>query len=138
LEESTIRGWKKTYLKELSSRKKAGKDMTIEKLPEKKTGCPLMLGETLDKEVQAYIKETHKVGDMVNLRRAIACATGILWRRNSYLLALNGEHVVLTKEWTCYLLQHLGYVKQKSNSKAKVTPNDFAELKSSFWLTSVQ
>ena len=29
LKESTIRGWKKTYLKELSSRKKAGKDMTV-------------------------------------------------------------------------------------------------------------
>ena len=28
LKESTIRGWKKTYLKELSSRKKTGKDMT--------------------------------------------------------------------------------------------------------------
>ena len=54
LKETTIRGWKKTYLKELSSRKKAGKDMTIEKLPEKKTGRPLMLGDTLDKEVQAY------------------------------------------------------------------------------------
>ena len=48
LKETTIRGWKKTYLKELSSRKKAGKDMTIEKLPEKKTGRPLMLGDTLD------------------------------------------------------------------------------------------
>ena len=29
LKESTIRGWKKTYLKELSLRKKAGKDMTV-------------------------------------------------------------------------------------------------------------
>ena len=48
LKETTIRGWKKTYLKELSSQKKAGKDMTIEKLPEKKTGRPLMLGDTLD------------------------------------------------------------------------------------------
>ena len=27
---------------------KAGKDITIEKLPEKKTGRPLMLGDTLD------------------------------------------------------------------------------------------
>ena len=48
MKETTIRGWKKTYLKELSSRKKAGKDMMIEKLPEKKTGRPLVLGDTLD------------------------------------------------------------------------------------------
>ena len=132
LKETTIRGWKKTYLKELSSRKKAGKDMTIEKLPEKKTGRPLMLGDTLDKEVQAYIQETRKVGGVVNARIAIACATGILRRRNSNLLAVNGGHVVLTKEWARYLLHRLGYVKRKSNSKAKVTPTDFTQLQSHF------
>ena len=132
LKESTIREWKKTYLKELSSRRKANKDMTIEKLPEKKTGRPLMLGDTLDKEVQAYIQETRKVGGVVNARIAIACATGILRRRNSNLLAVNGGHVVLTKEWARYLLHRLGYVKRKSNSKAKVTPTDFTQLQSNF------
>ena len=132
LKESTIRGWKKAYLKELPLLKKAGKDMGIEKLPEKKTGRPLMLGETLDKEVQAYIQETRKVGGVVNARIAIACATGILRRRNSNLLAVNGGHVVLTKGWAHYILYRLGYVKRKSNSKAKVTPDDFTQLKSNF------
>ena len=107
LKESTIRGWKKIYLKELSLRKRAGKDMTIEKLSEKKTGRPLMLGEALDKEVQAYIQETHKVGVVVNARKEIACATGVLRRRNSNLLHVNGEHVVLTKEWAHNTLHHL-------------------------------
>ena len=93
LKESTIRGWEKAYLKELSSWKRAGKDMTIEKLSEKKTGHPLMLGETSDKEVQAYIQETRKVGGVVNAKIAIACATGNLQRRNSNLLAVNGGHV---------------------------------------------
>ena len=132
LKESTIRGWKKAYLKELSLLKKAGKDMGIGKLPEKKTGRPLMLGETLDKEVQAYIQETRKVGGVVNARIAIACATGILRRRNSNLLAVNDGHVVLTKGWARYILHRLGYVKRKSNSKAKVTPDDFTQLKSNF------
>ena len=36
---------------------KGGEDM-IEKLPQKKTACPLLLGESLDKEVQAYTQET--------------------------------------------------------------------------------
>ena len=53
--------------------------------------------ETLDKEVQAYIQETRKVGGVVNARIAIACSTGILRRRNSNLLAVNGGHVMLTK-----------------------------------------
>ena len=91
-----------------------------------------MLGETLDKEVQAYIQETHKVGGEVNARIAIACATGILRRRNSNLLAVNGGHVVLTKEWARNILHRLGYVKRKSNSKAKVIPDDFTQLKSNF------
>ena len=107
LKESTICGWKKIYLKELSSRKKDGKDATIKKLPE---GRPLILGDALDKEVQAYIQETCKVGGVVNARIAIACATGILRRRHSNLLAVNGGHV-LTKEWARYLLNRLGYVK---------------------------
>ena len=39
---------------------KDGKDicMMIKKLPQKKTACPLLLGESLDKEVQAYTEGT--------------------------------------------------------------------------------
>ena len=50
------------YLKELSSRKETGKGIMIKKLPEKKTGRPPMLGNTLDKVVQAYIQETRTHG----------------------------------------------------------------------------
>ena len=38
----------------LYTTEKGGKDMMIEKLPQKKTACPLLLGESLDKELQAY------------------------------------------------------------------------------------
>ena len=68
----------------------------------------------------------------MNARVAIACATGILRKRNSNLLAVNGGHVVLTKEWAHYLLHRLGYVKRKSNSKAKVTRSDFVQIQSHF------
>ena len=37
---------------------KGGKDMMIEKLPQKKTACQLLLGKSLDKKVQAYTQET--------------------------------------------------------------------------------
>ena len=37
---------------------KGGKDMMIKKLLQKKTACPLLLGESLGKEVQAYTQET--------------------------------------------------------------------------------
>ena len=44
--------WKTVYTA------KGGKDIMIEKLLQKKTACPLLLGENLDKEVQAYTQET--------------------------------------------------------------------------------
>ena len=49
LKESTIRGWKQTYLLELQSLRKAGKDLAVKELPSKKIGRPLTLGESLDK-----------------------------------------------------------------------------------------
>ena len=60
----------------------------------------------------------------MNARIAIACAaTGILRRRNSNLLAVNGGHVVLTKEWARYLLHRLDYVARSlSLQTAKVFP----------------
>ena len=66
----------------------------------------------------------------MNARIVIAYATGILQRRNSNLLAVNSGHVVLTKEWARYVLKRMGYVKQKSHSKAKVTPTYFTQLQS--------
>ena len=54
LKESTIRGWKKAYILELEMRRQTGKgDRTVKELPQKKMGWPLMLGEDLDKQVQA-------------------------------------------------------------------------------------
>jgi len=47
LKESTIRGWKKAYLKELYLRKKSGSSMVVSELNKKKNGRLLMLGEDL-------------------------------------------------------------------------------------------
>ena len=56
LKESTICGWK-DYLIKLYAWKKGGKDMTIEKLPEKKTGRPLLLGESLNKKCRLIFRK---------------------------------------------------------------------------------
>ena len=58
LKESSVRGWKTTYLKEISARKRIGMDLNIARLPNKKTGRPLLLGKDLDRQVQSYIRET--------------------------------------------------------------------------------
>ena len=132
LKESTIRGWKKTYLLELQSRRKAGKDLAVKELPNKKAGRPLMLGEALDGQVKAYLTELGRVGGVANIAIAMASARGIVRKKDSRMLAENGGYVVFTKDWAHYLLLCMGYVKRKANSKVKITVSNFEELKVNF------
>ena len=76
LKESTIHGWKNTvpaYLQELQSRRREGKDRMIKELPKRKTGCPLMMGEDLDRQVQKYLRDLGKTGGGVNKELACYC-----------------------------------------------------------------
>ena len=50
LKESTVRGWKTTYLRELATKVKAEEeDMSIERFPATEKGRPLLLGQDLDR-----------------------------------------------------------------------------------------
>ena len=60
LKESTICGWKNLYQAELKmqvSQKEEGLDIKV--IPEKKIGCPLLLGSNLDKEVATSLSMKH-------------------------------------------------------------------------------
>lgn len=135
LKESTVRGWKTTYLRELAAKVKAGEeDLSIERFPAREKGRPLLLGQDLDRQVRTYLTSLRDVGGVVNTSIAIAAATGIIRRHNSNLLAVNGGHIVLTKYWAQYLMQRMGFVKRKATSKAKVTVENLAVLKEEFLL----
>ena len=69
---------------------------------------------------------------MVNSQVAMAAVIGIVWKKDSNLLAQNGGHIVLTRDWACSLLGRMGFVKRKANTKAKLAVADFIELKSQF------
>ena len=112
LKESTIRGWRSAYLLEFKLRTKGDEDLRVDRLPQGKIGRPLLLGETLDQQVQAYLGMLRDSGGVVNTSIAIAAATGIVQKRDRSLLAENGGHIALTKHWAQYLLQRMGYVKQ--------------------------
>ena len=62
----------------------------------------------------------------------MACALGMVKKKDSNLLAVNGGHIVITKRWASYLLERMGYVKRKACSKAKVAVPNFDELKANF------
>ena len=93
-----------------------------------------MLGETLDQQVQAYFGVLRDSGGVINTSIAIAAATGIFRKRDTSLLAENGGHIALSKHWAQYLLQRMGYVKQKSTTKVKVSVEDLESLKEQFLL----
>ena len=106
--------------------------MSITELPTKKFGCPLLLGETLEKELQAYLKDLGKAGGVVNAEIAIASTKELVRKTDSKLLAENGGYMVFTKDWAHHLLGRMGLVKRKANSEVKISVNDFDELKEHF------
>lgn len=81
LKESTVCRWKKAYLQDFQSCRREGKDRAVKESPKRKTGRPLMMGENLDRQVHAYLRDLGKVGDGVNKELAIASARGIIWKR---------------------------------------------------------
>ena len=94
----------------------------------------MLLGETLDQQVQAYLSMLRDSGGVINTTIAIAAATGIVRKKDSNLLAANGGHIALTKHWAQYLLERMGFVKRKSTTKVKVSVKDLEELKEQFLL----
>ena len=108
--------------------------MTVAKLPEKKKGRPYLLGEELDKQVRACLTSLQDHGAVVNTAIAISCAKGIVKNKDSYLLASNSGHIVLSKYWGKNLLKRMGFIKWRASTKAKVTIENFEEVKAQFLL----
>ena len=133
LKESTVRTWKNAYLAQLRRLRSEGKDnTTVQELPTKKRGRPLILGEEVEMQVRAYLKALRENGAVVNTAIAIACAEGIIRNKDSNLLAANGGHIALTKSWSRHLLERMGYVKRRASTKAKVDIADFEAVKEQF------
>ena len=118
LKETTVRRFKNNYQSSL----KTPSDM--KELLSKKRGRPLWIGEELDEQVRHYITYMRKEGTVINAHVAIAVGEGILMS--------HGKSMELNKDWARYVLQRMGMVKQKANTKAKVTVEDFDELKKLF------
>ena len=129
LKESIVRGWKNLYQTELELRLRNDNDLEIKALVGKKPGRPLLLGDDLNKEVQAYLRNLHNAGCPVNTAVPLGAATGLVHRKVSNLLAANGGHILLTRGWAQYLLNRMGFVKRKASSAAKVPVEEFADIK---------
>ena len=132
LNESTVRGWKNKYKNELWRLKKSGEEVVVRELVDRKHGRPLLLGNELDQQVQAYVHALHLNGGIVNTAIVIATGEGIIKDHDSNLLCENGGHIKLTKDWAKYLLQRMNFVKRSKTSTAKVSVENFDQLKAQF------
>lgn len=52
LKESSVRTWKNAYINEVKQRRKCGEDFEVKEIPEKKKGCPYLLGEELEMQLE--------------------------------------------------------------------------------------
>ena len=107
-----MRDWRNEYRLQLKRKRKESsgeEQITVKQLPEKKRGQghPLLLGEELDKQVQAYLISFRKSGAVINTAIAMGCAEGIVRNVDSNLLARNGGHISITKAWGKNLLQRM-------------------------------
>ena len=132
LKESSVRTRRNAYTRELQARRRSCGDTTVTELVEKKRGRPCLIGEKLDKQVRDYLTTLRSHGAVVNTAIAVSCAEGIIKNKDSNLLASNGGHIVLTKYWGKNLLSRMGFVKRRASTKAKVSIENFEEVKAQF------
>ena len=82
--------------------------------------------------MQEYIKRTRKCGLAVNTSVVIVAASGIIMSHDANQLAENDGGIKLRDAWAKNLFKHMGYVKRKACSAAKIDVEDFDKVKEKF------
>lgn len=77
-------------------------------LPVKK-GRPLLIGNEVVKQVQAYIKDLRRCQATVNTAIVISAAEVIVKDRDANLLSCNGGTIELTRDWAKHLMKRMGF-----------------------------
>ena len=122
---------RQAYEREKRTRGDGSQDITS--LPCKKRGRHLLIGETVDKQVQEYLRKVRLGGGVVTSRIAVAAAKGILLACDRLKLLEFGGHVSLGPSWGYSLLERMKFVRRKATTaKSKLSLESFSELKRQF------
>lgn len=135
VKESSVRDWKRIYEKELKDKRKnatPGETIEITSLPSKKQGRPPLLGYKLDQLLQERIISIRKRGTPISSHMVIGVARGLLLKHNRSFLNDFGGPITLTKDWAICVMRRMGYTKRRANSKSKVLPQDFKDIKEQY------
>ena len=135
VKESSVRDWKRIYEKELKDKCRnatPGKTIEIASLPSKKQGRPPLLGYKLDQLLQEQIVSMRKRGTPISSHMVIGVARGLLLKHNRSFLNDFGGPITSTKDWAICVMRRMGYTKRRANSKSKVLPQDFKDIKEQY------
>ena len=133
INESTVHGFKKAYLNELRTKRlREEEDLTVEELPLKKRGTPLLLGKKLDEAVQQYILKLREHGCPINTVIVLAVARGIVKSMERTRLAEYGGPTTLTTPWAKSLLKRMNFTKRRVSTKSTHPTDDLEEVKKTF------
>ena len=130
--ETTIRSMRDEYRKKVRINLENKILTEIKELPTKARGRPLMLGEELDENVKKFLKNLRLSGGVINTTIVIAAAHGIVEAENRALLAGNGGHLDIGRDYARSLMRRMNLVKRKGTKTARKLPDDFQDLKQAF------
>jgi len=96
--------------------------------------CQVRSGESLGANLDTHLQQL--IGDMRSRGTAIGTSVviGVVVMRH----VGKKPAVKLSKEWEMSVLRRMGYTKRKANSKCKVLPDNFEEIKSNFLCAVVE
>ena len=130
LNESTVRGMKKSYLIQLN-KGDPDAEPTITALPHKTRERPLLLGEE-DEKVKNFVKALRDSGGPISTSLIIAATKGLLRKCDPPILKDYGGPITLEKPWAHSLLQRMNFTKRKGTKVAKHLPDDLELLGGKF------
>ena len=96
-------------------------EMIMSALHPMKRGRPLLLGETLDHQVQVYLKKIREQSGIVTAAVVVAAAKGIIMATDKSKLVEFGGHINPNKDWAYHLLKRMNFARRKvTTSKSKM------------------
>ena len=92
----------------------------------------MLIGETLDNQVKAYIRSVRDCGGPITSLIAIAVGKAVVRKFDASMLLENDGPLSLTTNWAKSLLYRMNFVKRKGCSTAKPTIHGFETIKADF------
>ena len=123
------------YENELKKKSKSAvcrEEVIVESLPMKKRGRPPLLGENNDSCLRKLLVSMRSRGAPVGTSIVIGVGRRIMLKRDRSSLEEFGGTVQLNKEWAKSVLRRMGFTKRRANSKAKILPGNFIEIKEQY------